>query len=213
MPQTDITQLNAQTVLIIGSIDPEEIRTGLNVSLAEYQLVGAETIKIEQIRELIHWLNIKPMNAHKKLAVILGAENMNAESANALLKTLEEPPSYVQIILNTMNEQRILPTIQSRCAKIRVLSDRTENLPQIYLSPDALAKKDIKERFSWAAAASELEPEEIKSIVTAWQMFFRENLLSGQNKISILNDLNTAKDLLQTNISVKLLLENLTLKF
>ena len=202
-----------QSALIIGAIDPEEIRIILDVDPADYQLMDEESIKIEGIRQLLHWLNLTPMGHKKKLVVIHHAENMTIESANALLKTLEEPPTYAQIILTTMNEQRILPTIQSRCQKIRLASQESESLPELYLSPDQIAKINIKERFAWVAKISELSQGEILGIITAWQVFFRQSLLKGENKIPVLKALGSAKDLLQTNISVKLLLENVVLKF
>lgn len=75
---------------------------------------GESEIKIEQIRELQKWLSLPPLEATKKIAIIENAQHLNASCSNALLKTLEEPPSYAMIILETNSVSRILPTIRSR---------------------------------------------------------------------------------------------------
>jgi DNA polymerase III, gamma/tau subunits len=66
-------------------------------------------IKIDQIREAISFLSLKSLKG--KVLIIEKAENLNTESANALLKTLEEPPSNTLIILTTSNQNQLLPTI------------------------------------------------------------------------------------------------------
>ncbi|MEZ0323774.1 MAG: DNA polymerase III subunit delta' [Hydrogenothermaceae bacterium] len=74
-------------------------------------------IKIDQIREIIDFLQLKSEKG--KVVIIEKAENMNIESSNALLKTLEEPPSNSLIILTTSNQFKLLPTILSRLKKIK----------------------------------------------------------------------------------------------
>lgn len=76
------------------------------------------SIKIEQIRELIKKVYEKPIVSNKKVYVINDSNLMTKESQNSLLKTLEEPPKYVSIILIASNENLFLPTIKSRCTKI-----------------------------------------------------------------------------------------------
>ncbi|MEJ5173087.1 MAG: DNA polymerase III subunit delta' [Hydrogenothermaceae bacterium] len=89
------------------------------------KLIQSESreIKIDQIREIIDFLQLK--SERGKVVIIEKAENMNVESSNALLKTLEEPPSNSLIILTTSNQAKLLPTILSRLKKIkfRNLSD------------------------------------------------------------------------------------------
>lgn len=76
------------------------------------------SIKIEQIRELIKKVYEKPIVSNKKVYVINDSNLMTKEAQNSLLKTLEEPPEYVSIILIVSNENLFLPTIKSRCTKI-----------------------------------------------------------------------------------------------
>ena len=75
-------------------------------------------VKIEQIRELNRKVVEKPIVSTKKVNIINDGQNITKEAQNALLKTLEEPPEYVTIILITTSESAFLPTIKSRCTKI-----------------------------------------------------------------------------------------------
>ena len=84
-----------------------------------------ESIKTEQIKELTSNVLEKPIQCSKKIYIINNSENMTKEAQNSLLKTLEEPPEYVIIILVTNNENLLLNTIKSRCIRIKfnALSD------------------------------------------------------------------------------------------
>ena len=77
-------------------------------------------IGIDQIRELQHVASLPPYEGRKKVFIIDSAEYLNSEAANCLLKTLEEPPAYVLLILLAVNDRVLLPTIISRCQKIEL---------------------------------------------------------------------------------------------
>ena len=77
-----------------------------------------KTLKIEQIRNLQARIVEKPITSRRKVYVIDDADLMSEESQNCLLKTLEEPPEYVTIILICSNEDNMLSTIKSRCTRI-----------------------------------------------------------------------------------------------
>ena len=72
-------------------------------------------IRIEQIRALINEVAFEPFEARYRFAILDGADQMKTETANSLLKTLEEPPSRTYLILITSNPYSLLPTIRSRC--------------------------------------------------------------------------------------------------
>lgn len=74
-------------------------------------------IKIEQIRELIKKVYEKPIVSNKKVYIINDSNLMTKEAQNSLLKTLEEPQEFVVIILISSDEDKILPTVKSRCTK------------------------------------------------------------------------------------------------
>ncbi|MGZ8920576.1 MAG: DNA polymerase III subunit [Limisphaerales bacterium] len=75
-------------------------------------------VTIDQIRELIQTINLKPTEADYKVAVIVGADRMNVHGANAFLKTLEEPPSRSILILLTCAFEQVLETVRSRCLRL-----------------------------------------------------------------------------------------------
>ncbi len=82
-------------------------------------LEDKKEISIEQIKELQYHLKLKSFLENYKIVIISEAERLNKESANALLKTLEEPFEKTIIILITTDLRRIPPTIISRCQLIK----------------------------------------------------------------------------------------------
>jgi DNA polymerase-3 subunit delta' len=83
------------------------------------------TIKIDTIRQMQSKILEKPIISSKKVYIIKDADCMTRESQNCLLKTLEEPPAFITIILVASNESLLLNTIRSRCMK--VLFNKIEN--------------------------------------------------------------------------------------
>ena len=86
------------------------------------------SIKIAQIREMQENVYTKPIVSSKKVFVINDSDKMTEEAQNSLLKTLEEPPEYIIIILITANENKLLNTIKSRCLKISFNNLETSDL-------------------------------------------------------------------------------------
>lgn len=93
---------------------------------------GKKNILIEQIRrDIVDDVYIAPAAGDYKVYVVDDADFLNEESQNALLKTLEEPPSYVCIILVTENLQKFLPTIVSRVKQV-TFSKLSDNYVEKY---------------------------------------------------------------------------------
>lgn len=87
-------------------------------------------ISVEDVREQINnTVDLKPYSGKYKVYIMNEAEKMTIQAQNALLKTLEEPPEYVVILLLTTNVNMLLQTIQSRCVVLNMKS-----------VPDALIK-------------------------------------------------------------------------
>jgi len=86
-------------------------------SSADFLYIQPEknNISIDKIREMIEYFQNRPLESKYKIALIDEVECLRKESANALLKTLEEPPYYGVIILLTKSKDRVLKTISSRC--------------------------------------------------------------------------------------------------
>lgn len=95
-----------------------------------------KNIKIEQIRKLIHELGLTARDSRLKIAVIYPAERMNHASANALLKTLEEPAKHVLLLLATHNKGRIPVTIRSRCQSIGIKLPAADQARQWLIQQD-----------------------------------------------------------------------------
>jgi DNA polymerase-3 subunit delta' len=77
--------------------------------------VRTEKIKIEPVRQLIYDLTLKPVEARRRVARLIQFDAANVETMNAFLKTLEEPPGEVVILLTAESAGALLPTIVSRC--------------------------------------------------------------------------------------------------
>lgn len=78
----------------------------------------SRVVSVDQMREVMREIQLKPNSAVFKVAVIVAADRLNPQAANAFLKTLEEPPSNSVIILLTTEPSRILETILSRCLRL-----------------------------------------------------------------------------------------------
>lgn len=95
------------------------------------------TISVDDIRtQLNNDIVIKPYSSKYKIYIVDEAEKMNAQSQNALLKTIEEPPAYAIILLLTTNADNFLPTILSRCVTLN-----------IKVVPDEQIKKFLMEQY------------------------------------------------------------------
>jgi DNA polymerase III subunit delta' len=75
-------------------------------------------ITVEQMRDLMQQIQLKPAEAGYKVTIIAGADRLNTQGANAFLKTLEEPPAKSILILLSTEPSRILETILSRCLRL-----------------------------------------------------------------------------------------------
>lgn len=90
-----------------------------DLTIIESETVGG-MLKVEQIRELRKSVLLSPYQAPYRIILLLRFEEANASAANALLKTLEEAPSKVVLLLTADNAEQLLPTIVSRCEVIRL---------------------------------------------------------------------------------------------
>jgi DNA polymerase-3 subunit delta' len=101
---------------------------------------------IEQVRDLIERLGVRPSRGPRRIAIIDDAETLNLPAQNALLKTLEEPPGETMMILVTSSERALLDTVRSR------------------LRPVRFAPLDVVEITAVLEARAKLPPEQAKAI-------------------------------------------------
>src|SRR4051812_44828627 len=85
-------------------------------------------ISIDQIRDLLQTVYLKPTLGGYKIAILTAADRLNTQAANAFLKTLEEPPERTIFILLTTDISRILETILSRCLRLNFAGDHAVKL-------------------------------------------------------------------------------------
>jgi len=114
----------AAEILAAEATDPEDARRRVLIDPSPHpDLVwlrprGAQHM-VEEVRErVIRASSYRPFEAEKRVFVIEAAEQMRDESQNALLKTLEEPPDFVHIVLLTSEPSMLLETIASRCQPV-----------------------------------------------------------------------------------------------
>ena len=143
------------------------------------------SIKIAQIRNLQTDVIIKPHGDYK-IYVINNAEKMTMESQNALLKTLEEPPIYVIIILITNNKNSLLDTIKSRCDIVKFLPIPLVEL-KTYLEDRGMDEKkaSMLSTFSRGSISKALELSESSDF-----MIMREDI---QNNIQTMLEKNVVE--------------------
>jgi DNA polymerase III subunit delta' len=105
---------------------PEEARRELGWPLSIDKPESAEgerrkasrQIRIDDVRCAIDWITRTNSRGRAKVVVLHPAELLNLQSANALLKTLEEPPAGARLVLTAADPARLMPTVRSRCQQI-----------------------------------------------------------------------------------------------
>ena len=119
-------------------------------------------IVIDQVRELISFLQLTTTISEKKAALVHPAEAMNKNAANALLKTLEEPPGDAVILLLSHDPSRLAVTIRSRCQKLQVRSPGVETALAWLLETGAFGEHEARSALK-AAAGSPFRAREMLS--------------------------------------------------
>jgi DNA polymerase III subunit delta' len=147
----------AAEILAADATDPDDARRRAlldpspHPDLVWLQPRGAQHM-VEEVREkVIRAASYSPFEAEKRVFVIEAAEQMRDESQNALLKTLEEPPAFVYIILLTSEPAALLETIASRCQPIDFAP----------LSPEAIEAALAAPTPSGDSAPVEAQPDEL----------------------------------------------------
>jgi DNA polymerase-3 subunit delta' len=95
---------------------------------------GNSMIKVEQVRNLERSLSLSPYEAKYRVALLLDFQQANSNAQNALLKTLEEAPQKVILLLTADSAENLLPTISSRCEILRLRPTSVTNLEEVLRS-------------------------------------------------------------------------------
>ena len=122
-------------------------------------------IKIDQIRAIEHLVIYRPLVGSHKICLIDEAETMTIEAANALLKTLEDPPEHCLFLLTTSRPEHLLPTIRSRCIALRFAPIPSTDMETFLREKTSLGSKEVGlvAHFSEGrlGQALQIEPEEL----------------------------------------------------
>ncbi len=119
--EQDPAELYADQVL-------EELARLRETAYEPVQVPGARQILVGQARHLKRWASLKSYQGAYRVALILQAEKMGLQAQNAILKLLEEPPEQMLLILCSGHPDRLLPTILSRCQRLRFAPVNEEEL-------------------------------------------------------------------------------------
>jgi DNA polymerase-3 subunit delta' len=113
----------------------KQIEAGQQIDLMVIQAESeGGTLKVEQVREVQKFLSLKPYQSPYKTVIFLRFQEANANAQNALLKTLEEAPSYGILLLTADNAEQLLPTIVSRCEILRLRPLAVDAVDEFLLS-------------------------------------------------------------------------------
>ena len=114
----------AMTARIIAESEPR--LAIIRKSFDEKRKTFRSSIRVDEVRQLKTFFSLSASDGGSRVAIIDSADDMNINAANALLKTLEEPPKDTVFLLVSHNPQNLLSTIKSRCRELR-LSSLTES--------------------------------------------------------------------------------------
>jgi len=167
-----------------------EIQEGRAVDLIEID--AASHRGIDEIRAIKESVKFVPTKSKYKIYLIDEAHQLTKEAANALLKTLEEPPSYIIFILATTEPEKIIPTISSRCQRFYFKKLKKEEiLEKLKRIVKEEGIKIEKEALEIIALNSEGALRDAESLLDQIVTIFGKNEIKAQNVREILGILET----------------------
>lgn len=179
-------------------------------------LTSETSIGIEEIRNLEHFLQLKPYKEKRKTVFIAEAQKLTEEAQNSLLKTLEEPPANSLIILSVPDLELLLPTIISRCEIIEL-----SQVPQIILSKEEesaikeklniLLNSSLGEKFNLIEEWGIYKDRELAlSFLNELTVIVRNFMLTHEEKnkyLELLKSISVTKNYLTANCNLRLTLD------
>ena len=152
----------------------------------DFHLVSPEgvTYVVSQIHEIIHDVNLKPIEASHKVYVFEGVDRFNDASANAFLKTLEEPPADVVIILLANDFDDVLPTIASRCQVVRFSPVAESTARAIVIERTGASPGEAQAAL---AAAGQVIPRAIEFLNSAGRRNARATIMAILKRLTVMD--------------------------
>jgi DNA polymerase III delta prime subunit len=182
--------------------------------LYEVNIISGQSIGIEQIKDLIIWSNLKPFQSLSKLIIINNAESLTLVAQNSLLKLLEEPNQYTNILLITKSFKLLLPTIISRCQiyEYNNLNDiSNNNIIDDFINLSILDKLKYVENLL-TAETSEIINKNLHELFVSLLKYYRNQLFHNnynKNTSDNIELIFATISKIQGNVSKKIALENL----
>ena len=209
---------------------PQDIRDNLTPGNPDFIIIKPEedkSIGIKEVRMLKKKISRKPFHHKYKIIFIQKAQSLTIEAQNALLKTLEEPPSHTIILLSVPSETSLLPTIQSRCRIFNLpqekISPPDKDSPQIQVLKKIIKNPKIGDRLELIKPYTKADAKQKQKARPKALDFCQKSLLylSSTNETNfsssksslfiILKSLQNSHNLLKKNLSVKLVMENMVI--
>ena len=196
-----------------STLDLAEINSTLKLNTPTYNVLEirseeGKSISIDKAKEITRFISKKPMFGDNKLVVVFDSHKLTTEAQNALLKTLEDHPDFVNIVLISKSESGLLDTVLSRCKKIRIDKTTSGTAKKVKDTLSDVLSTRIGDRGGLALKLSKKDKNEVIEILSLWLYEANRNSLydNAEHIISSINDLEN------TNVSVRLSLEVLLFK-
>ncbi len=205
----------AKAILCIGENKPcNECKSCIEFNTSnnpDFSIIEPEgnNIKIDKIRELVKKVYEKPVVSDRKVYIINDSNLMTKEAQNSLLKTLEEPPEYVTIILITTDENLFLPTIKSRCTK--VLFNKLTNNQLMQILSEKYNYKDVSNIVLKIADGSIKKAVNLKDKEKDYELV--DKVFSNLEKLDIIDIIEKKEDIFKDKEEVNEILDYINLIF
>lgn len=170
-----------------------------------------KSVGIEHSRQLLKFVKDRPLQHTCKVVLILEAQYLTVDAGNALLKTLEEPPTNTYLILTAPQKDSLLTTIVSRCRLIEL--GHTDQNDQVEVADNIFTDRGAA--LDWLAANKEVleEKESIFKLLDSWENYLRQDLLTKIDQTATIERLwKLRQTLMTTTASPRLAIEEFLLK-
>lgn len=177
--------------LVIGASDEEQAASIARLNISPFDTIildGLAANGIKDVREFMTKLLTSPQFGAIRLGIVKSADRLTPEAQNALLKTLEDPPEPVKLLLFADGESKILPTVLSRCRryytadkKFKPRADVSADIPlNQFVSAESWAKDDsvVDSAASWLAADYEewthhnRSAADLDRLLRSWELYY-----------------------------------------
>lgn len=161
---------------------------------------------VEQVKKIREFLSIKPYGSGKKGVILQNANNLTDAAQNAMLKTLEEHPSNVFLILGVGKEDDLMDTVRSRCQIVNLAGGERREAGGGFEDIERLISSSIEGRFEYIEKLDDRD-KFLEELVNYWG----EEIGNQPKSYEFVKDLLLALEWKNQNVNVRAILEYLML--